>query len=57
MGTATKTIVEKNTKGGSPRMKGSARLNSVTEGQSVNRKIARPAAKKSRFSKRYGTTA
>jgi hypothetical protein len=32
-------------------------LNSVTEGQSVNRKIARPAAKKSRFSKRYGTTA
>jgi hypothetical protein len=27
-------------------------LNSVTEGHSVNRKIARPAAKKSRFSKR-----
>ena len=52
MGTATKTIVEKNTNGGSPRMKGSARLNSVTAGHSVNKKIAAPAPKKSRFSKR-----
>jgi predicted esterase len=32
-------------------MNGSARLNSVTEGHSVNSQIARPAAKKSRFSK------
>jgi len=52
MGTATKTMIEKNTNGGSPRMKGSTRLNSVTEGHSVNRTIAMPAAKKSRFSKR-----
>src|ERR1700704_5245483 len=50
MGTATKTISEKNTKGGKPRMNGSARLNNVATGHNVNSQIARPAAKKIRFS-------
>ena len=51
MGTATNTISEKNTNGGSPRMNGSAWLNNVTDGQIVNSTMARPAAKKIRFSK------